>query len=81
MNKINAMDTGGFAREVIPILNEEYPNDDNIFVIHKEYMPSEKTINGYSLISYEDFVKISSKEKTITIAISDSSIRSSNCQT
>ena len=77
MDKINAIyGTGGFAREVIPILNEQYPNDNNIFVIHKEYMPSEKTINGYSLISYEDFVKISSKEKTITIAISDSSIRS-----
>ena len=42
-------------------------------------MPSEKTINGYSFISYEDFVKISSKEKTITIAISDSSIRSRIC--
>lgn len=77
MSRINAIyGTGGFAREVIPILNEQYPNDDNIFVVHKEYLTSEKSINGYPVMSYEDFIDISSKEKSITVAISDASIRS-----
>ena len=77
MSRINAIyGTGGFAREVIPILNEQYPNDDNIFVVHKEYLTSEKSINGYSVMSYEDFIDIPSKEKSITVAISDASIRS-----
>jgi sugar O-acyltransferase (sialic acid O-acetyltransferase NeuD family) len=77
MSRINAIyGTGGFAREVIPILNEQYPNDDNIFVIHREHLTSEKCINGYSVMSYEDFIDISSKEKSITVAISDASIRS-----
>ena len=62
MSRINAIyGTGGFAREVIPILNEQYPNDDNIFVVHKEYLTSEKSINGYPVMSYEDFIDISSK--------------------
>ena len=77
MSRINAIyGTGGFAREVIPILNEQYPNDDNIFVVHKEYLTSEKSINGHSVMSYEDFIDISSKEKSITVAISDALIRS-----
>ena len=77
MSRINAIyGTGGFAREVIPILNEQYPNDDNIFVVHKEYLTSEKSINGYPVMSYEDFIDISSKEKSITVAISDALIRS-----
>jgi len=77
VSKINAIyGTGGFAREVIPILNEQYPNDDNIFVVHKEYLTSEKSINGYPVMSYEDFIDISSKEKSITVAISDALIRS-----
>tara|TARA_X000001036_G_C20673466_1_gene803305 strand:+ start:639 stop:1301 length:663 start_codon:yes stop_codon:yes gene_type:complete len=77
VSKINAIyGTGGFAREVIPILNQQHPNDDNIFVVHKEYLTSEKSINGYSVMSYEDFIDIPSKEKSITVAISDASIRS-----
>ena len=77
MSRINAIyGTGGFAREVIPILNEQYPNDDNIFVVHKEYLTSEKSINGYPVMSYEDFIDISSKEKSITVALSDALIRS-----
>lgn len=77
MSRINAIyGTGGFAREVIPILNEQCPNDDNIFVVHKEYLTSEKSINGYPVMSYEDFIDISSKEKSITVAISDALIRS-----
>ena len=77
MRRINAIyGTGGFAREVIPILNQQRPNDDNIFIMHKEYLTSEESINGYSVMSYENFIDIPSKEKYITIAISDASIRS-----
>ncbi len=77
MSKINAIyGTGGFAREVMPILKEQCPNDENIFIVHKKYMHTQNSINGYPLISYEDFVKISSNDKNVTIAISDTAIRS-----
>ena len=77
MSKINAIyGTGGFAREVMPILREQCPNDENIFIVHKKYMHTQNSINGYPLMSYEDFVKISSNDKNVTIAISDTAIRS-----
>ena len=76
MSKINAIyGTGGFAREVMPILKEQCPNEENIFIVHKKYMQTQNSINGYSLMSYEDFIKISSRDKNITIAISDRAIR------
>ena len=76
MSKINAIyGTGGFAREVMPILKEQCPNEENIFIIHKKYMQNENSINGCPLMSYEDFIKISSRDKNVTIAISDTAIR------
>ena len=76
MSKINAIyGTGGFAREVMPILKEQCPNEENIFIVHKKYMQTENSINGYPLMSYEDFIKISSRDKNVTIAISDTAIR------
>jgi len=76
MSKINAIyGTGGFAREVMPILKEQCPNEENIFIVHKKYMQTQNSINGYPLMSYEDFIKISSKDKNVTIAISDTAIR------
>ncbi len=76
MSKINAIyGTGGFAREVMPILKEQCPNEENIFIVHKKYMQTENSINGCPLMSYEDFIKISSRDKNVTIAISDTAIR------
>ena len=76
MSKINAIyGTGGFAREVMPILKEQCPSEENIFIVHKKYMQTENSINGYPLMSYEDFIKISSRDKNVTIAISDTAIR------
>ena len=76
MSKINAIyGTGGFAREVMPILKEQCPNEENIFIVHKKYMQNENSINGCPLMSYEDFIKISSRDKNVTIAISDTAIR------
>ena len=40
MPKTNALyGSGGFGREVMPLLKNLYPNDRNIFVVHKEFMP------------------------------------------
>ena len=42
MPKTNALyGSGGFGREVMPILKNLYPNDRNIFVVHKEFMPEQ----------------------------------------
>jgi len=56
-------------------LKEQCPNEENIFIVHKKYMQNENSINGCPLMSYEDFIKISSRDKNVTIAISDTAIR------
>ena len=78
MSKINAIyGYGGFAREVMPLLNLQHPDDKNIFVVHQEFMPENKNINNYDLFSFEEFLKFPETDKFITIAISDPLKRSS----
>ena len=72
MPKINALyGYGGFGREVMPILKNLYPDDRNIFVVHKEFMPEQSNINSTEIISFEDFLDIPNHEKTISITIAD----------
>ena len=72
MPKINALyGYGGFGREVMPILKNLYPNDKNIFVVHKEFMPEHSDINSTEIISFEDFLDIPNHEKNISITIAD----------
>ena len=72
MPKTNALyGYGGFGREVMPILKNLYPDDRNIFVVHKEFMPEQSSINSTEIISFEDFLDIPNHEKNITITIAD----------
>ena len=72
MPKTNALyGYGGFGREVMPILKNLYPDDRNIFVVHKEFMPEQSSINSIEIISFEDFLDIPNPEKNITITIAD----------
>ena len=72
MPKTNALyGYGGFGREVMPILKNLYPDDRNIFVVHKEFMPEQSSINSIEIISFEDFLDIPNHEKNITITIAD----------
>ena len=72
MPKTNALyGCGGFGREVMPILKNLYPDDRNIFVVHKEFMPKQSSINSTEIISFEDFIDIPNHEKNISITIAD----------
>ena len=72
MPKTNALyGYGGFGKEVMPILKNLYPDDRNIFVVHKEFMPEQSSINSIEIISFEDFLDIPNHEKNITITIAD----------
>ena len=76
MSRINAIyGYGGFAREVFPMLNDQYPEHKNIFIVHKKFMPHDKFINNHPLMSFEDFLQCPEKEKYLCIAISDSKKR------
>jgi len=73
--------TGGFAREVIPfahnnisLKNEKKTNKNNHFFFI-EQKPKRKKVNGYPIISEQDFFKMKCAKKFFNIAIGNSKIR------
>jgi sugar O-acyltransferase (sialic acid O-acetyltransferase NeuD family) len=73
--------TGGFAREVIPLVAEYIAlvtqlNPENTYKIYfVEANPILKEISGYPLISEEEFFEIECSERFFNIAIGDSKVR------
>lgn len=68
---------GGFAREVMPfamssIVRSERDKEHIYFI---ESQPSRSAINGYSLVSEENFFKVDSEERFFNVAIGDSKAR------
>lgn len=71
MRVIGLYGSGGFAREVMPMLHQfEY---DKVYFV--EPTVSVKTVNGYEVISEKDFEELKSKTKMFNVAIGDSIIR------
>ena len=70
---------GGFAREVAPVLNAYLKSiNDNFEIYFISELESEiglKEINSYKIMSFENFLKINSQEKYISLAISNSQLR------
>jgi sugar O-acyltransferase (sialic acid O-acetyltransferase NeuD family) len=69
--------TGGFAREVIPLVNEyvSHFSKTNYQIFFVEDSPQEKIVNGYPVISHEHFFDLKCGELYFNIAIGDSKIR------
>ncbi|WP_312146174.1 acetyltransferase [Brevundimonas sp.] len=74
---------GGFAREVMPIVDRSSLSDiDPNDIYFVETNPEFNIINGYNVISEEQFFGIECKEKLFNIAIGDSALRekiANNC--
>ena len=74
---------GGFAREVMPVFSSVISdmlgsrNDDEHGIFFIETSPSNKNINGYDVISEDEFFSINCDEKFFNIAIADSKSRES----
>jgi sugar O-acyltransferase (sialic acid O-acetyltransferase NeuD family) len=78
---VGLVGSGGFAREVMPVLNEHLSilansDLDTFYELYfVETNPTSKEVNNYSLISEEDFFEIECSERWFNIAIGDSHIR------
>ena len=72
---------GGFAREVMPFVNEylgtvaQIPKKNAYQIFFIETSPQKTQVNGYSLISEKDFFEIECDARYFNIAISDSKAR------
>lgn len=73
MNKlIGIFGASGFGREVMPLAKQMFPNEQLVFV--DDNPPSEE-LNGYRIMTFDQFVAANFSEKSISIAIADSKIR------
>tara|TARA_R110000851_G_scaffold73980_2_gene163332 strand:+ start:98662 stop:99369 length:708 start_codon:yes stop_codon:yes gene_type:complete len=73
---------GGFAREVMPLVVECFkkslssdglPGIDHVFFVENE--PKNSQVNGYPLISLDEFLAFDCKNRYFNIAIADSKVR------
>jgi sugar O-acyltransferase (sialic acid O-acetyltransferase NeuD family) len=73
--------SGGFAREVMPIVSEHIASiaqkntDASYQVFFVETDPQQTAVNGYPLISEKEFFALECRERFFNIAIGDSKIR------
>ena len=80
MSIIGVFGAGGFGREVIPLVDEQnavssqFPKSSRIvFVVDDAH--SVKDVNGYEIMTFNDFCVHESASKHICIAVGDSSAR------
>lgn len=71
---IGVFGASGFGREVMPLVQEQFGESETVFVFVDDNPPAEQQ-NGYSVLTYSEFLACSAGEKFITIAIADSAIR------
>ena len=72
--------TGGFAREVMPLVQAYVSSSlidtyEAVFVTDIDIAEGLEQINEAKVISFDDFCKIKSRRKFLTIALADSLIR------
>ena len=73
MNRlIGVFGASGFGREVMPLAKQMYPHEQLVFV--DDNPPSSK-LNGYQVLTFEEFISAEASSKMMSIAIADSKIR------
>lgn len=66
--------TGGFAREVMPIVAEMFGSDTNVEICFVETKPTKTTVNNYRVLSEEQFLN-DPRQKQFNVAIADFKVR------
>ncbi|PWW37693.1 hypothetical protein DFO83_105198 [Idiomarina loihiensis] len=62
----------GFGREVLPLVREQYSSVELVFI--DDGFQSDN-LNGYKVLSFDDFLEVEATSKKLTVAIADSKIR------
>ena len=64
---------GGFGREVLPLVREQYSTDQVCFIVDE--VPENKESNGCVIYTYQEFLALSNIEKHVVFAIGNSKVR------
>ncbi|MFM4898621.1 acetyltransferase [Aeromonas caviae] len=74
MNRlIGVYGASGFGREVMPIVKQQIGSD--VMLVFIDDGVQERELNGYSVLTFEQFIQDKSDSKEVIIAIADSKIR------
>ncbi|RUO74521.1 acetyltransferase [Pseudidiomarina sediminum] len=69
---IGVYGASGFGREVMPLVRVQFPDADYVFI---DDGAAGGELNGYPILSYEDFCAKDVSERAVSIAIANSSVR------
>lgn len=65
----------GFGKEVMPLVRQHYSQLDQDNIVFIDDSGRLKQLDGYKVLSYQQFMQHSATQKAVTIAIADSQIR------
>ena len=72
---IGVYGASGFGKEVMPLARKQYPTLEKQQFVFIDDSGAGTSLNGYQVLSYEDFLKYPDQKKAVTIAIANSQVR------
>jgi sugar O-acyltransferase (sialic acid O-acetyltransferase NeuD family) len=74
MNIFAVYGASGYGREVMPLVRMQYGDEASLIVFIDDAL-SGTQVNGYTVVSYTEFLAIKAQQKTVILAIAGSAIR------
>ncbi|MFI8035350.1 acetyltransferase [Acinetobacter sp. ABJ_C3_5] len=72
---IGVYGASGFGKEVMPLVRQKFPALDKEQFVFIDDGQAGGSLNGYSVLTYTDFISNSATQKAVTIAIANSMVR------
>jgi len=72
---IGVYGASGFGKEVMPLVRQKFPTLKKEQFVFIDDGQAGESLNGYSVLTYTDFIKNSATYKAVTIAIANSIVR------
>tara|TARA_R100000789_G_scaffold97558_1_gene100217 strand:- start:8852 stop:9499 length:648 start_codon:yes stop_codon:yes gene_type:complete len=75
MNLYCVYGASGLGREVMPLLRAQVSDDPDALCIFVDDSSTEDTVNGHACMSFEQFLRHPAKNRAVTLAVGDGTIR------
>ncbi|WP_436899115.1 NeuD/PglB/VioB family sugar acetyltransferase [Acinetobacter gyllenbergii] len=72
---IGVYGASGFGKEVMPLVRQQFPTLKKEQFVFIDDAQAGGSLNGYSVLTYTDFISSSAIHKSVTIAIANSAVR------
>lgn len=72
---IGVYGASGFGKEVMPLVRQQYPQLNQENFVYVDDSGRLKQLDGYKVLSYQQFMQHPATQKAVTIAIADSQVR------